>query len=235
MDLTIASSISTLSGGSFAGRGDHPVWMPTSIASTATIGKKKYSLIAFYHPGSETLWDKKYNANFLANYFSCPVTLTLNGTKGNFKCAEAAYQALKWWNRVDAEGIAILPQFEACKNGCDAYRLRSRLAGSGNSIGEVADWDRSFMGLQRDGAMLAVAAAKFSQSNLKMALIATGNAYLLEHSRQPGKDFYWSVNHDGSGNNCMGKLLMKLRSQLGGVGSPAPEVSVENFTSQVAY
>ena len=182
MDSTIASPIPTHSGSSFDGRGKHHVWMPTSVASTATIENKKYSLIAFYHPGPETFWDKKYNANFLANYFSCPVTLTLNGVSGNFKCAEAAYQALKWWERVDADGIAILPQFEACKTGCDAYRLRSRLAGCANFIGEVPDWDHSFMGLQRDGAMLAVAAAKFSHSSLKIALIATGSAYLLEHS-----------------------------------------------------
>ena len=204
-----------------------------STPSTIDVNGGSYSLIAFYYPGRETRWDKKYNAAFLANFYSCPVVLTINGESGKFNSAEAAYQATKWWDRHDADGLAIRPQFEAGEKGNDAFRLQCRFAGYRGIRGEVPDWDRSYMGLQRQGAMLAVSVAKYSKNRLKMALLATGNAYLLEHNSRVNRESYWSDNHDGSGHNHMGKLLMKLRYRLGGAGNPAPELSVEKFTRQV--
>lgn len=213
--------------------GFKPAGMAVSTPSTIDVDGIKYSLIAFYYPGRETHWDKKYNAAFLANFYSCPVVLTINGESGEFQSAEAAYQAIKWWDKKDADGIAIRPQFELCEKGSDAFRLRCRLAGYRGIKGEVPDWDHSYLGLQRQGAMLAVTAAKFSKNRLKMALLATGNSYLLEHNSRVNRESYWSDNHDGSGHNHMGKLLMKLRYQLGGAGNPAPEMNVANFTHQV--
>jgi len=211
-----------------------PVGMQITVPSSVIIDSKKFSLIAFCYAERETELDKKYNAAFLASSFSCPVRLTINGEHGRFNCAVAAYQAIKWWDRIDTDGKAIRPKFEACVRACDALRLRCRLAGYHDIGGEVPDWDRDFMGLQRQSAMLAVAAAKFSSHRLKMALLATESAYLLEHSRGTNSESYWSDNYDGSGHNHTGKLLMKLRHRLGGAGNPAPEVCVANFTRQLA-
>jgi predicted NAD-dependent protein-ADP-ribosyltransferase YbiA (DUF1768 family) len=54
-------------------------------------------------------------------------------------------------------------------------------------------------------------------------LLATGTAYLVEHNEVVGRDTFWSDNHDGTGQNRLGVVLMALRKKLGGHGIvPAP-------------
>ena len=54
--------------------------------------------------------------------------------------------------------------------------------------------------------------AKFTQhQELCDLLLATEDAILVEHTEN---DAYWGDAGDGSGKNMMGKLLMKLRSEL---------------------
>ena len=54
--------------------------------------------------------------------------------------------------------------------------------------------------------------AKFSQhADLKALLLSTGNAELIEHTRN---DRYWGDAGDGTGKNRLGELLMEVRAKL---------------------
>ena len=58
--------------------------------------------------------------------------------------------------------------------------------------------------------------AKFTQhEDLKEQLIATGNSFLVEHTK---RDKYWGDGGDGGndtkGRNMLGKLLVRVRTEL---------------------
>lgn len=65
-------------------------------------------------------------------------------------------------------------------------------------------------------AMRHVLAAKYVPGTPEAAaLLATGDAYLVEHS---DRDSFWGDGGDGSGRNMLGNLLMEQRAALGGAG-----------------
>ena len=56
--------------------------------------------------------------------------------------------------------------------------------------------------------------AKFTQhDDLRAALLATGEATIVEHTR---KDRYWGDGGDGTGKNVLGQILMRVREELRG-------------------
>lgn len=64
----------------------------------------------------------------------------------------------------------------------------------------------------KDGVMLEALRAKFSQhADLRALLLATGDARLVEHT---ANDDYWGDGGDGSGENRLGQLLMRVRDEL---------------------
>ncbi len=64
----------------------------------------------------------------------------------------------------------------------------------------------------KDGIMHEVVLAKFSQhADLKEVLLATGDARLVEHTFN---DSYWGDGGDGSGQNMLGQILMRVREEL---------------------
>jgi N-glycosidase YbiA len=70
-----------------------------------------------------------------------------------------------------------------------------------------ADWEAV-----KDDVMREALRAKFTQhASLRSLLLATGNADLIEHTKN---DRYWADGGDGSGKNRLGKLLMELRREL---------------------
>jgi ribA/ribD-fused uncharacterized protein len=70
-----------------------------------------------------------------------------------------------------------------------------------------ADWDSIKVDVMRRAVY-----AKFSQNpGLKQALLATGNAELIEDSP---RDMFWGSGADGSGQNWLGRILMEVRGQL---------------------
>ena len=116
-----------------------------------TINGQQYNLVAFYYPDSDTDWDKVYQGQFLANFFTCQITLTINGITGTFQNAEAAFQATKWWNTPYRKG------FEG-KTGSQAYHYKKTLTNP----------DQSYAGLGSHGAMKTVLTEKFSDPDLHL-------------------------------------------------------------------
>ncbi|CAM9328264.1 unnamed protein product, partial [Heterosigma akashiwo] len=71
------------------------------------------------------------------------------------------------------------------------------------------DWEQI-----KDQVMYTALEAKFTQhARLRKVLLATGEAKLIEHTRN---DRYWADGGDGSGRNMLGILLMRLRDDLRG-------------------
>ena len=60
--------------------------------------------------------------------------------------------------------------------------------------------------------MIDAVKAKFKQHpQLKKLLLETGNAILIEKTKQ---DNFWADGGDGSGQNYLGKILMMVREEL---------------------
>lgn len=77
------------------------------------------------------------------------------------------------------------------------------------------DWEEV-----KDEIMREALKAKFTQHHdLRQALLATGDAELVEHTQN---DNYWADGGDGSGRNMLGKLLMAIRAELSIAALDAP-------------
>lgn len=79
--------------------------------------------------------------------------------------------------------------------------------GRSRSLPLRADWEFVKEDVMRDALR-----AKFDQHpKLKSLLLSTGDAELIEHTRN---DRYWADGGDGTGKNRLGILLMELRAEL---------------------
>ena len=79
--------------------------------------------------------------------------------------------------------------------------------GRSRSLPLRGDWETV-----KDDVMRAALRAKFDQyPKLKALLLSTGDAELIEHTRN---DSYWADGGDGTGKNRLGYLLMELRAEL---------------------
>lgn len=73
--------------------------------------------------------------------------------------------------------------------------------------GAQADWDAV-----KDAVMERAVRAKFAQHEaLRALLLATGEEPLAEAAPN---DYYWGVGEDGTGQNKLGLLLMRIRAEL---------------------
>lgn len=163
-------------------------------------------LLGFYYPDREEPCDALCGAGFLGNFWQMkPQSLTLTAPVDpqkphHFNNAEAAFQALKFWNC--AERFTDL-------SGTDAFRLKKGLRGT-------EDFSYGGFGSNWKG-MLAVLRAKYAaESPMANALLQTQDAFLLEHNACVGRDKIWSNNCDGSGTNWLGLQLMLVRDELSG-------------------
>jgi ribA/ribD-fused uncharacterized protein len=69
------------------------------------------------------------------------------------------------------------------------------------------DWERV-----KDAIMREAVLAKFTQhDDLRIILLGTGDAVLVEHTEN---DSYWGDGGDGSGRNRLGHILMSVRDEL---------------------
>lgn len=70
----------------------------------------------------------------------------------------------------------------------------------------------------KDGVMQEAVLAKFAQNReLRQTLIDTGDALLVEHTRN---DSYWGDGCDGLGKNRLGQILMEVRALLAADSPP---------------
>lgn len=85
--------------------------------------------------------------------------------------------------------------------------MKSAQLGRSRKVKLRKNWDNL-----RDNIMYEAIKAKFTQhQELKELLLGTEDKLLVEHTQN---DSYWGDGGDGSGQNKLGKLLMKLREEL---------------------
>lgn len=136
---------------------------------------------------------------FLSNMFPCRV--------GTYKCAESAFQAEKCRYASDKKRFEYLDGYAAKKLG-GVIPMRD-------------NWNE-----ERVEAMYSVLNMKFrGNAELAEKLIATGEMELVE-------DNYWNDTFwgrcNGKGENNLGKLLMRIRGELGGNPGPVNGTPLEN-------
>lgn len=193
--------------------GSLPLISDTPVGKIAKmpIDAQGNKLVCFYKTGP---------TEFLGNFAKAPHGVNVWGH--HFQCSEAAFQ----WRKYDLASIND-PQmnefFQA--DGEKAFQLNRHFEKTyPNRF--ASGWRNGV----RDQVMWEVLEAKFSQNQeFKRLLDETKGAYLLEHN-QASRDNYWSDNHDGSGKNMLGKMLMALRD-----GHPKPPVDDTSDASQVRY
>lgn len=128
---------------------------------------------------------------FLSNFWPC--TILYNGIL--YQSAEAAYQAAK------------------CKMDKDRVPFSSMSPSKAKRVGRTVDlrddWDEIKLQVMYD-----ILRYKFHiHTYLKDMLLKTGDAYLQEGNYW--HDTFWGVDsHTGEGENHLGKILMRIRSEL---------------------
>jgi ribA/ribD-fused uncharacterized protein len=133
-----------------------------------------------------------FNGEFrwLSNFWPVSITCADGIT---YPSSEHAYMAAK---TVD---LSIRREIAALKTPGDAKRFSRK-------IKLRADWETV-----KRGEMLAVLRLKFQDPLLRMKLIGTGDAHLIEGNTWG--DTYWGVCN-GQGQNVLGQLLMQVRSEI---------------------
>lgn len=132
------------------------------------------------------------NYGEFSNFALFPISLD----KKVWPTSEHYFQAQKFENKAYQEKIrkAKNPGM-AAKMGRDRKQKLRR------------DWESV-----KVSVMFKALEAKFTQHvELKMLLLETGDAKLVEHTVN---DSYWGDGGNGSGKNMLGQLLMKLRGSL---------------------
>jgi ribA/ribD-fused uncharacterized protein len=129
---------------------------------------------------------------FLSNFY--PATVEFEGLR--YPTAEHAYQSAKTLDMQERKRIAQLPTPEEAKREGRKLSLRS-------------DWETA-----KFEVMERVVRDKFTRNlELRQKLLETGDAELVEGNTW--NDRIWGV-YQGTGENRLGKILMKVRSELRG-------------------
>jgi ribA/ribD-fused uncharacterized protein len=122
-----------------------------------------------------------------------PSPFDLNGK--SWQTVEHFYQAAK----------SLIPEQSEAIRLADTPFLAKRLGGS-RATTLRPNWDNL-----RTEVMQEAIRAKFTQNeDLRTRLLATGDAILVEGTRDP----FWGCGPDGQGLNQLGRLLMQLRAEL---------------------
>jgi len=140
---------------------------------------------------------------FLSNFFQAPVVLSFihEGKRHRFTMptVENAYQAAKVDTRL-MDRVMRVQAFVSLTAG-EAKK-------AGRSVALRADWERIKLPL-----MYALLVQKFTPTDLRARLLATGDAELIEGNAW--KDTYWGVDsRTGVGENHLGKTLMRVRAEI---------------------
>lgn len=127
-----------------------------------------------------------------SNFYKAPVTI--EGLE--WPTTEHYFQAQKFVGHPHAERIRTVSSCTQCKK-----------LGQVRTVPMRSDWEKV-----KHDVMYTACLAKFTQhASLKKILLSTGNALLVEHTRN---DKYWGDGGDGSGKNMLGKTLVRVRDTL---------------------
>lgn len=129
---------------------------------------------------------------FLSNFYFCPIEI--DGIK--YPTVEHAFQAAKTYIVREKKDIA-------------GQRTPAMAKGIGRKVMLRSDWEQVKVQIMTD-----LVRRKFTENKeLRAKLIATGNAELAEGNLW--KDTFWGVDlRTGIGQNCLGRILMKVRGEL---------------------
>lgn len=128
---------------------------------------------------------------YLSNHW--PVLITVDDL--DFPSVEHAFQAAKTDDRALKESI------QQAATAADAKKI-------GRSVPLVADWNT-----KRLDVMQCFVKQKFNDNiDLKLKLLLTGNQELVQGEMR--RDDFWGVSRDGSGENHLGKILMRTRDEI---------------------
>jgi hypothetical protein len=117
----------------------------------------------------------------------------------------------RWWNCVEAPYQAAKTFDEAEKNLIHQAKGSNEARLLGQKVTFRSDWDQV-----KDIVMEECLIAKFLQhKDIRDQLIATGEEELIEDTTS-SNDMYWGCGTDGTGQNKLGKILMKVRKELKG-------------------
>ncbi len=145
---------------------------------------------------------------FLSNFW--PAKVQFEGVI--YPSSEHAYQAAKSLDPTERKRIAALPTPSAAKKAGAALKLRP-------------NWDT-----EKFKVMETVVRDKFTRhAELRAKLLATGDTELIEGNTWG--DRTWGV-YRGQGENRLGKILMKIRTELR--NAPTTQPAVSRPTSQGA-
>lgn len=170
---------------------------------------RELGIISFYDDQTDHL------TGCFGNFHICSKTIQFEGK--NYNTAEAIFQAQK-----QRDNQHIFHLFENTNDDIASCLEQCPLI-----LDQV-----QILEMKKDVVMMDCLRAKFDHNpSLKALLMASGNAYLINHLPSPfirGKN-YWSDGYDGSGKNNLGICLMKLRGEYGGSGIVQPPF----FTQQL--
>lgn len=148
---------------------------------------------------------------FLSNFWVAPITLPATGPQSflahlhgrTAPTSEHFYQAAKTLDPIEAERIVTAETPHEAKD-------------LGQAVEPHPDWERAKIAVMEE-----VLAAKFDQHPpLRAKLLDTGDEPLIEGN--PWHDTFWGActcdEHNGAGDNNLGRLLMELRARLQDAG-----------------
>lgn len=158
-----------------------------------------------------------------------PVQLDVRVGEENwqFESVEAAFQCLKWQAVLDnpsrpmsdkdrADVLDFMRKIQGAGSADEVFRLSREIDKKFNFKLYPTNWKQiegEQIGL-RDHLMWALLKQKFEKSPYKELLLATEDAFLLEHNQVEKRDLYWSDNHNGEGENRLGQMHMMMRQML---------------------
>ena len=138
---------------------------------------------------NKTVREFKHKYFFLSNFF--PITIIIDGVE--YASSEHYFQAMKFTNPEIQERIRNAPTPSLAKKLAKRYNKRDNWYDISLNVMEKA------------------LRAKFEIPKLRKKLLATDDMYLQEGNRW--NDTFWGVCR-GEGENNLGKLLMRVRSEL---------------------
>jgi hypothetical protein len=137
---------------------------------------------------------------FYEQWYDCLSNFSANAVEIDgivYPTAEHAYHAAKC---SDAEGKAAILAARSPK-------LVKVVSNETFAAARRKDWNDAKVGI-----MESVLRAKLAQHDeIRQALLKSGDAEIAEDSPE---DYFWGRGKDGSGQNMLGELWMKLRGEL---------------------